>query len=780
MIVKDIRRRVRVVRARLEELPELPRELRAFHRARARALEDVEQLEGSWLPWGHKEPLRELEEQAQTLATLATVLGPLVERRRELDGLLSDLEIEAESGAGDPEIDRWMEERLESWRAQLAGFGYHIRRARDAEVETRRLEELHSEMVRARDARRLLIQAGLDPSQSGPAVFKRRLLDHGPDRRWFRELRATLETLRAEQGVRSPDHADHMRRIDAALPRLWEWARVSSEHGPSEHSRAVTELARRREGLGSGPSGDGEPGVLAEQVETLLAEIEADAQEKRDQRRNRLQGRIAGLSLLKVHADLEESFQELVSRSVIGPRKHRDWTEACVRLENLFRDRLQNEHQRVEAAFRRSLEEVGERLEQARHRPMARKTLAAVEKLVTETRDLRVARGVDGQFEAIERLRAIGREVLALVERADQELRRLHDLSASLDHRRGRLKKLASRLDGFEPAPEPPGLEPPATKESPAESPEETTRRLAARGAHWTAEEERFVATCEAQRRSVAELNRELATVLDIAVELELSAEPIPPTGVGKERADPSSPEQAVAAWEAEMRYRKTLEKTFRHVCQGAKSGVTSAVEQLTAIDAERLRPGEKRVLMSCLTEVDAEILPLIGALGNAVGESAGTPDRAQRQALGRILVWLREQEELVRRTEGRRRRLVERRDRLIERLHELEALGGSAACPDIWVERAHALVHGLEASSLEEADADQQLMSAELLLERLEDHGGRRLAHEMSQAMTLLGRSTSSSARGLWAEVQALGDESPPSASLRRRVQQVLAMEEA
>ncbi|MCG8460092.1 MAG: hypothetical protein MI919_27735, partial [Holophagales bacterium] len=525
---------------------------------------------------------------------------------------------------------------------------------------------------------------------------------------------------------------------------------------------------------------DGEPvaEVLAA-AESLLAEIRTRSAEERRRRQERLGSRLQTLSLLIVHADLEERARALFGRRVEDARAHRAWLAEWEEVAGVLRDRLHNDHRRVAEAFVATVEELGQSFEVLDRRLLSEATAAALEELATELRQLSSATGVEARFDALDRLRALRGELEAWSEKAAGEQEAYRERHRALAAKIRALETAARALDGFEIVAD---LAEGELAEGSAASLEAALEGLGALEGRLEAEEARFAEACEAERLRLAEQDRGLASVLDLAVTLELLADaallPVgPPSG-------PRDPAGAAEALESARQLRRQLRSSFAAVSESAAGRRAPAIAELEALEERRLRPGDRRERSELLAE---------GAELEAGGPSPGTGgpvETAEWAPLEALLGWLRRVSDLVDRVEGDRRRADGRRRQLEARLEQLERNRLAEACPAPLVERAHALVHGLgersaggepglESSAPSARPTAAQLAAAEGLLERLEGHARHLLAVEVELARARLTGDPSPRVRAVLAELAASpGDELPPP-SLRQRLFHLLADED-
>lgn len=811
------RGRLEQLRRELESWSGVPASARAFHRMRRTLGEDLGIESGRLLPWGGGDALVELEERADRLRPVAEGLRGLFEQRDVIEAQHVGLAARLESGQVAAPVAA---SELSRWRVELVRIGEGVRSTIDLEIEHRQLEELAASigaaMARTPPSPESLPQDASPPVAAPAAPSARPTAPRSAPKspvatelapaRAFEAASASLEAaaprlsppsaaspsvaspagpspvagtdrVGTQVAAKEPGRTDRaaVHRLEELGQRLWEWATVVPAH-----SDAIAELSHRKEDAvarleGGVPTG-GSIASLLEASETLLGTITGSAAAERAARRRRLEERLRALARLVDHPDLEQRAAMLFADPVETARRHRSWLADLSELEGVLRDRLHNDHRRVDGAFDEAAGRLRHGLDGLGRQPLGEAVAAAVERLASVLGELEATTGVEARFDALGGLRELERELKICHEKAAAELARYADQERKLRDRARRLETLAGVLDTFTPALAVGELEQPADPDEPLEAAE---RALAEIDALVVAEEDRFVAACAAEHSRLAERDRALASVLDVAVLLRLldtdtfdvdlleTNFPGTPRTASEHRGSvrdaasdevaSAGPSVAAESLAAARRRLAGLEKAFEQTVAAAAERLPAALVELEALGERLMRPGERQ-----------ELAELVAEAGDASLSSASPFDRARLET---CLGWLRRQSDLIDRVEGDRRRAAARHRRLISRLDSLERRRLAEACPQVLIERVHALVHGLDAHELGEAGAVHQLAVAEQLLARLETHANRLLVEALESARSRLAGDPSPAARAALAELDAAPADELPPPSLRRRL---------
>lgn len=717
------------LRARLvRHAREVPPQATRFHDLRSDLEQQVASLLARWVLRLGDAGLASLRAQVDRLGELAPALARLIRRCEETEKEVLGLRAIAEA-SDDRELPRWLVGRCVEWQSALRRLGSNVGRPIELEQDQLVLERTE-ERVRCHaqalqplaEARQLLARLGDRMAMETAALradlplLRERLFAEGASAAWLAEIERALGPLRAVADLPPPQPPRDLAEVRRLLPGARRWIRVLDT---GEEEALVLQVQASLAEAEGGTSTDEEVRLLLDQVSALVRGLSRTAAERRGEALALLGKRYRQLtaSCGQVPA-LERELADLAAAEAAAPETYAAWMERQAEVERLLVSTASAHLVDLQDWILRRGRELKDALDVLARQPLSAERASAAERLRLDLGGLPdpYDQRVGGIFESLEACDRIRLALDDLVEQARAERATLVAARRDLQARHQALREEVTRC-GIEVADL--GARIDALAETGSGRTLDDLRRDAAQlELELRALEQELVARCRAwiSERFVA-LERRAAV-------LRRSGRPAGELPQQLTAGVPPAQAAAAVATLREVESELTRRLVEAQLELEARGG--DLLERLQEVLERSLRPEVRRAAVEQAAWLTARSW-----------EGAAEPDERIR----RLLDGLEHSEALLAKLSQQERECRARAESLRRRLGQFNERDLDSFCPEPLVKRASALVAAIPAEPTAWADLVDQLDTAEKLIDRLEDHGLRRLAARLERAASDLER---------------------------------------
>jgi hypothetical protein len=453
MFNSDRKKTLKDAKARLEEAGSiLPPRAKAFRRAQADVLQDINQALGTTFPdSAHAESLAA---QAEELIRLSPKLNSLCLGAAALEQQVDDLRQDATEQAA-PDLAALITGRCTAWLAELKDLGVKVSSDRDLNTlmrggqdPTARIAVLvrqhRSAMEKLVEASALIVRFGKGAKtgvlDSAAANLRDRLFGEGPSPQTIEALELQLDPLRREAAAPPPpppEPPDGLRHLRSLIPAAHQWVQALQTDGaPLRTLREDIQLLENRPELWESSAVEDLRGRARRMVESLQLAAAAERDEG-----VRLLSEWAGYytAACEPHEGLDAKLASLCSLPVQDPSQFEEWRQGYDDAKTFFQGLAKAKLPRLESYCTAQVQKLQTRVDALLTERLTGETMAGVEEAGRRIQQLNRVQGRDQILDALRKTSSLEELLARLTQQMDTDLATYNSDRARLLDRRTEL-----------------------------------------------------------------------------------------------------------------------------------------------------------------------------------------------------------------------------------------------------------------------------------------------------------------------------------------------------